>query len=184
MALIDKIGERFVAVSETTAAKADSERWVVIVIGAHCAGKTSICTGASYPPGVGIVYEVRPDEMNSVERHINEAIEAGWRVLLELVFCDDPRLLVDRMVSRATAAQEAGEHAIVHRIDDMAKSLIAVPEAAAQLLQVLGRRIDFVSVDNSRSILEMKFEVERKSPPIVTAIVEAQWKNVMEAAGI
>ena len=178
MTLIDKVQARFPrVVEEIGMQESTSDRWAIIVIGCHCSGKTLLTRGASYPKGVRAVIEVRPEEMDTVEDMIREALNANWRVLVELIFCDDPRLQVERAVKRAVAAEKAGTPFIIHTIKAMSHSFIEVPKAAERLFEILGDLIETVSVDNSKSPEEMKFYVDSKSPPIIAAIIEAQWEN-------
>ncbi len=155
-------------------ARSEISRGVLVVMGAQCVGKSTLLRPTC--PGLEIKIEIAAIETPETNQIIEQALVSGRNVVVEFVLCNDPGLLVKRMVDRATSAAETKESAIVHRLNEMAKCYTNFPEEAKSLRRQFDASVEFVAIDNSGRFNEAVFHVDSDASPLVCGIVRAQFE--------
>jgi hypothetical protein len=114
----------------------------LMVTGAPASGKTVAFKTAS-TPALEIVNETIITSQWKAEMTIGQAIDAGRRPLLHLIYANDPRINVRRMIARARRIGRTVP------LEYMVKAYIDVPNIALYLSDRFSARLQLKVTDNS-----------------------------------
>ena len=148
-----------------------NKNMVRILTGAPASGKTTAIKEA--PPGtrVGINRESIIGDAKYGAEMVDQVLASGRKPEIHLVYTDDPRINVQRMVDRA---KQIGR---VVPLDYMARTFVSVPKAIAQLHERYGDKIAVDSFDTSGPVKMHRGTVE----PAVAATSKWNEQTALEA---